>query len=1030
MCGITAVFGNKNDKKDFLIKSLDKVKHRGTEFFELKVFEKGALGANRLPIVGRLEGQQPLSNEDETIFAVQNGEIFNYKELKKSLENKGHKFKTTCDTEVLVHLYEEYKEDMIQYIDSEIYAFIIYDTKKDGFFVARDRFGLKPLYYTKDLENNYYFASELKQLSQFNFIDKIFNFPKGHCMYNKKLKKYYSLEYSNKITNLTEAKRELTKKIVEAVRKRVDTDLPIAVLLSGGVDSSLIMEIATRFHKNVTAFILGRPGSPDYEAALKLCKDNHYKFRVVYPEVNYDEEIESIIYHLESYEAQVIRQCFALDILSKAVVRAGFRIALAGDASDEIFGGYNQFSSLKNENINKGCLIMMNDLERGHNLRLDRMSMKHTLEIRAPLFDTNVVNYAMKINGNLKIKRKNHQIITKYILRKVAEDFLPDYITWRYKIAFSNGAGMNVGFNFRSQDGEVARQILEKRKPIVNKEIIKKYGFLTDEELVYFQIYRGFNYNKLDKDYKRILIKDNLTEIDKKSGETRLLIAEFGKLPLYFPIYLASRIGTYKKHNLSIEYISTGGDDLTYNSLLNGSAQVGIADPIFTFAENPTGIKGKIVGQLVGKVPLQAVTLDPTIKITNLKDFQKYSIGTFQKFSTTNTLVRELFPNKDIKSYQYSEVVDALKKREIDIAIVIAEFAYDLAGKGGHIIYSFENHFKEYLLTGINIADNLDPKFFKSIKAFTNSIRESINFIQKNKNESMLYFKKEFPEILNQKELFEFLITCWNKKLSISDKAVKRLIHTWKTVYPWLLKSNTPQFIEPREEDKIISIFNKRNISRDIPYRGDLMAERIKKAIDEKKSIPLIGFWGASNKNSIDKNDLEALKKFKTINKEVKCIYPKGLEITFLLADEHANLNKFDSKNYIKYLKSIKTQINKFGFKAIYISKIWKMNGISGRLIQLESKKISEKDWRDLSSHKNLENSAKNLGFTNYKYEAKRYYIMRKIESEIIKNQFNSFIFFTQNEDILQTIFPDMPTIYLWVGNRGHAILPWFNIAK
>ena len=395
MCGITAVFGKKEDKEEFVKKSLNKIKHRGTSILEYRSFSNCALGANRLPIVDREYGVQPLSNQDETIFAVQNGEIFNYKELMVNLKKKGYKFKTNSDTEVLAHLYEEYGEKLIDKIDSEMFAIIIYDKKKNKLFVARDRYGVKPLFYANE-GDTYYFASELKQLSQFKSIDKIEVFPKGHYMLNGKLKKYYSLNSSNSEKNLEKTKHQLTKHIIEAVKKRVDTDLPIAVLLSGGVDSSLIMEIATRFHKDVTAFILGRPGAPDYEAAVKLCKDNNYTYQVVYPDVDYQKELDQLIYHLELYEAQVIRQSFALDILSKAVVRAGFRIALVGEAADEIFGGYNQFSALPSDQINKGCVMMTNDLERGHNIRVDRMSMKHTLETRAPFFDTKVVDYAMK----------------------------------------------------------------------------------------------------------------------------------------------------------------------------------------------------------------------------------------------------------------------------------------------------------------------------------------------------------------------------------------------------------------------------------------------------------------------------------------------------------------------------------------------------------------------------------------------------------------------------------------------------------
>ncbi|OGF22961.1 hypothetical protein A2Y83_05050 [Candidatus Falkowbacteria bacterium RBG_13_39_14] len=292
MCGITAILEksfrlkNGRDKEEFIKKSLDKIKHRGTSIYEYRIFDNGAIGANRLPIVDRENGQQPLLNEDNTIFAAQNGEIFNYKKLKKELEDKGHKFKTDSDTEVLAHLYEEYGEEMIYKLDSEMFAFVIYDIKKNNFFVARDPFGVKPLFYAKE-GKTHYFGSELKQLAQFDFIKEIKIFPKGHYMRNGKLKEYYKLKYSNKIKNLDYAKTKLTELIVEAVKKRVDTDLPIAVLLSGGVDSSLVMEIATRFHKDVTAFILGIPGSSDYEASMRLCKDNkasrQNNFHILHP---------------------------------------------------------------------------------------------------------------------------------------------------------------------------------------------------------------------------------------------------------------------------------------------------------------------------------------------------------------------------------------------------------------------------------------------------------------------------------------------------------------------------------------------------------------------------------------------------------------------------------------------------------------------------------------------------------------------------------------------------------------------------
>jgi asparagine synthase (glutamine-hydrolysing) len=1025
MCGITAIFGKYQNKESFMKDSLNKIKHRGTSFYELRVFEKGALGANRLPIVGRDSGHQPLSNEEGTVFAAQNGEIFNYKELKEQLKSKGHKFKTDCDTEVLAHLYEEYGEKMIDKIDSEMYAFVIYDTKKNNYFVARDRFGVKPLFYAQD-KNNFYFGSELKQLAQFDFIKEIKIFPKGCYMYNGKIKKYHNIKYSNKIKNLDFAKTKLTELMVEAVKKRVDTDLPIAVLLSGGVDSSLVMELATRFHKDVTAFILGIPGSSDYEASMRLCKNNNYKYRIVYPNVDYAKEFEKLIYHLEMYEAQVIRQSFALDILSKEVVRAGYRIALVGEASDELFGGYNEFSRLNDDHINKGCFMITNDLERSHNMRVDRMSMKHTLETRAPFFDTKVAEFALQIDGRLKVRRENHQITTKYILRKVAEEFLPDYIAWRYKVPFANGAGMNVGFNFRSQDGDVAKAVLSENKGNLDMHTKNKHGFITEEEQIYYQKYKDFKFNKLHNSHHRIITKETLSTIDDRPGEFRMLVAEFGRMPLYFPAYLAAKLGYYKKHKLDIDFISSGGDDLTYNSLMSGSAQIGIADPIFSFATN-FKTKGKIVGQLIGRVPIVAVALDPNIKIEKLEDLKKYRIGTYQEFSTTNTLIKKLLPEKDLVAIKSNDLPKALKERKVDIGAMTLDYAFDLVGRGGHIVYLFEEHFKNYLFTGITICDNLDPKFYPAISSFLSAIKETINFIKKNKTQAIKLFEKEFSTVLNHEQMFDALIKYWDKKLKINSTGIENARQAWLKVYPWLMKASLPQFIKPTIADEIMGILNQRNISRDVPYKEDEITQAMNNFISQKKPIELIGFWGASDKQKINANDLSAIKKLEQINMLVKKSYKPGIKYNFLLADEHARLNKFNKKHYSQYLKQAVKLIRKAGFKSFYLSEIWKKGKLTDGIIKNKVKLLTKREWCDLRNSGEMEKAARRRGLKDYKNEAKRYYVMRKTESEILKRKFKNLIFWTYSEDIHQELYGDMPTLYLWANDRGHAEAPWFK---
>ncbi|OGF22962.1 hypothetical protein A2Y83_05055 [Candidatus Falkowbacteria bacterium RBG_13_39_14] len=751
-----------------------------------------------------------------------------------------------------------------------------------------------------------------------------------------------------------------------------------------------------------------------------------YKYRIVHPNVDYGKEFEKLIYHLELYEAQVIRQSFALDVLAKEVVRAGYRVALVGEASDEIFGGYNEFSRLKNENINKGCYMITNDLERSHNMRVDRMSMKHTLETRAPFFDKKVVEFALQIDGKLKIKRENHEITTKYILRKVAEEFLPDYIAWRYKVPFANGAGMNVGFNFKTQDGDVAKAVLASGKVREDKEIKEQYGFITNEELLYFDVYKNFAFNKLFNHEQRIITKETLTNIDEKADEFRMLVAEFGRLPLYFPIYLAAKIGNYKNHKLDIDFISSGGDDLTYNSLLSGSAQIGIADPIFTFSKN-FATKGKIIGQLIGKPAIAAVALNPNIKIEKLEDFKKYKVGTFQEFSTTNTLMKKLLPGAEFIPIKYNEITKALKERVIDIGIMSKDYACELKGKGGHIVYKFDDLFGEYLFTGITICDNLDPKFHPAINAYLASIRETINFIKKNKKEALSYFKKEFPLMINHEEVFSELSKYWSKKIEVSNTGIENARGVWHYVYPWLLKASLPQFIKPSMAHEVIKILNKRNISRDIPYREDEIINIINNAIENNNPVKLVGFWGASGKEKADENDISAIEKFKRINSEVKKIYKQGIELIFILADEHARMNGYKRKNYTGYLQEINRQIKTAGFKSLHLSKLWEKYKLSDKSVYSEVKKLKESEWRDLKCHKELEKSAKNSVFKDYKKEAKRYYAMRKFEAKILEQEFQNMIFHTYSSDVFQDVFPDMPTVYFWVRKEGYSRAPWFE---
>ncbi len=1027
MCGIVGIFG-KNNASQRARASLEKIVHRGSNVYELKDFVGGTLGANRLPIVDREFGQQPLPNEDGGIFVVQNGEVFNYKELQAELKQKGHNFKTDCDTEVLVHLYEEYREKMMDKIDSEMFAFVIYDTKTNSVFAARDALGVKPLYYATDKTGQFYFASEIKQLSCFDDIKNIRVFPPGHYYENGKFKQYLSLKIGNNIKNEKRATRELEVRLVDAVKKRVKTDLPIGVLLSGGVDSSLIMEIASRLHPDVTGIILGYPGSSDHEFALRLCKERGYKYHIVRPDIDYKQELDLLIYHLETYEPLIIRQSFALDICAREAQRLGLRIVLVGEGSDELFGGYNEFSNLPDKLINKGCEMLVKSLHAGHLQRVDRMSMKHTVEVRCPFFDKDVVKLALQIHGDLKVRRQNHQIITKYIVRKVAENFLPSYIAWRYKVPFSNGAGMNVGSNFKVQDGDVAKVVLQKAEVNIETEVVKKYGVNTKEGRYYLKKYFEYGFDKVVGSERRLIVKDNLGDLY-KAKRTRLVMAEFDRLAIYFPVYFAAQEGYFKTHDLEVDFIATGGDDRTYASLVNNSAHIGLADPMFAMFENIGGVKGEIIGELVNIVPNVAVTINPSIQINEIKDFTKYRVGTFQKFTTTHSVAKYFLPSQtEIIPYDYDELVGKLIDRKIDVAIVIPEQAVELVASGGRIVFDFKILGKNFLFSGFTISNLIELKYRKKLKSFISAIRESTRYIIKNKEISFKTFQKLFPYLKNPRVIFDYYLDIWSPTIKVENSDYHAAQKMWKQVCPELLKEYLPYFGTKSITEPVLEKINDRNFRRDFPFLEDRLEELIINSMSNGAVLKFIGFWGAGKKNRITTLDKEIIDRLKKYFDGIRKVLGANIEITFILADEHAKNNGFVPREYNSYLSGIKEYLEKNDFKTMHLNILWKKWGLNQSCIIKLLEKKSERWWRDVPIAEKLENQAvKRFLFKNKKEGAQKYYIMRMLEKSHMEKSFKDSVFFVFSDGAMQTIYPKIATLYLNTRKRGFGEAPWFE---
>ncbi len=1026
MCGIIGIFGN-NDPAGRARTALGKIVHRGSAAFELRDFSSGSLGANRLPIVDREFGQQPLSNEDGTVFAAQNGEIFNYRELKEELENKGHRFATDSDTEVLAHLYEEYGEAMMEKLDSEMFAFVIYDVSKNVVFAARDPLGVKPLYYAFDTAGQLYFSSEAKQLAVFEDIEEIFPFPPGNFFREGTFTPYFDLRVDNALEDEHAIIRSLEKAVVAAVRKRVRTDLPIGVLLSGGVDSSLVMEIATRFHPDVTAIILGYPGSSDYEFALRLCRDRGYKYHIVRPDIDYEQELDDIIYHLETYEPLIIRHSFASDICAREAHRLGLRVVLVGEGSDELFGGYNEFSSLPDTLINTGCELLTRSLHFGHLQRVDRMSMRHTVETRCPFFDREVVDLAFQIHGKLKVRKENHRIITKYILRKVAENFLPGYIAWRYKVPFSNGAGMNVGNNFKSEDGDIARIVCQKPEARVAQSLIDRYRVGTREEKYYLEKFRSFGLTKIVGSEQQLVVKDTLSTLY-QARDARLIVAEFDRLALYFPVYFAAESGMFQLHQLDVDFIATGGDDRTYASLVNNSAHIGLADPMFAMFQNEEGVKGEIVGELVTRVPVVAVALNPAIRIDTVEDFVHYRVGTFQEFTTTQGVARYFLPaGTRLQSYDYQDTLKELVARTIDVAIVLPEQALDLAALGGRIVFDFQPLGERFLFSGFTIANTLEPKYDQAVRSFLATVRESMRYIMRNKAEAYEAFVRSFPELKDTRAVFERYFPIWSTTMTVEREDYNAAQRLWQKNYPGLLERYLPYFRTSSPADAALETMNAREYRRDFPFLEDRLRQRILDAQAGDGPLRFFAFWGAGDKAAMTDSDRQTLMRLREYFDGIRAALGRAVDVTFILADEHAKSNEYDEGTYGRYLAEVGALLREHGFVTVLLSDLWQRWGMTHEDIQELLRSKPPRWWSDVSLAEKLEKQSRHRPTHDPVRLAQQYFVLRSEEKGFLEKEFSESIFFSFSDGTMQSLYPTLPTLYLFARERGNGESPWFE---
>jgi asparagine synthase (glutamine-hydrolysing) len=458
MCGFIGAFELKGDARELrpqILKMAKKIRHRGPDWSGIYCGEKAILAHERLSIVDPTSGSQPLYSPDNTCVLAVNGEIYNHEEIRERYKEK-YDFQTKSDCEVILALYQDKGIDFLEELNG-IFAFALYDKVRDVYLIARDHMGVIPLYMGWDDKGQLFVASEMKALLP--SCTQVTVFLPGHFLYSKygTLERWYSREWSSyeSVKDNNTSVDELREALEAAVKRQLMSDVPYGVLLSGGLDSSIISAIAKKYASKriesgdledawwpqLHSFAVGLVDSPDLAAARKVAEH----IGTVHHEINFTIEqgmdaISDVIYHLETYDVTTVRASTPMYILARAIKAMGVKMVLSGEGADEIFGGYLYFhkapspKDLHDETVRKLDKLHLYDC-----LRANKSLAAWGVEGRVPFLDKEFMDVAMRLNPSDKMCLDGR--IEKYILRKAFEDYLPAEVVWRQKEQFSDGVG-------------------------------------------------------------------------------------------------------------------------------------------------------------------------------------------------------------------------------------------------------------------------------------------------------------------------------------------------------------------------------------------------------------------------------------------------------------------------------------------------------------------------------------------------------------------------------------------------------------
>jgi asparagine synthase (glutamine-hydrolysing) len=458
MCGIVGIFNIKEQTPELRKKALSmshKIRHRGPDWSGIWCGGSAILAHERLSIVDPESGKQPLFSPDGQQVLAVNGEIYNHQDIRRVHAGK-YAFQTGSDCEVILALYREKGIDFLEDL-SGIFAFALYDKERDAFLIARDPIGVIPLYIGYDDDGTVYVASELKALE--GQCDRYEPFLPGHYYWSREpgMKRYYQRDWFSydAVKDNPAGSEEIRQALRSAVKRQLMSDVPYGVLLSGGLDSSVISAIAEQYSENriedegrtrawwprLHSFAVGLKGAPDLAKARLVAEH----IGTVHHEINYTiqeglDAIRDVIYFIETYDVTTVRASTPMYLLARVIKSMGIKMVLSGEGADEIFGGYLYFHKAPSarefheETVRKLSKLYMYDC-----LRANKSLSAWGVEGRVPFLDKEFLDVAMRTNPTAKMCPGKD--IEKRIVRDAFQDMLPDEVVWRQKEQFSDGVG-------------------------------------------------------------------------------------------------------------------------------------------------------------------------------------------------------------------------------------------------------------------------------------------------------------------------------------------------------------------------------------------------------------------------------------------------------------------------------------------------------------------------------------------------------------------------------------------------------------